>query len=334
MKQPTIGVFIPTPGRKSLARTLHSILTQRLIHGDQVVIIADGHDQWTQDLVRSLGSPFEYYPTKQTRDWGHSQCNFGMQCLKTDIGVAQDDDDIFAPRAFEEIRKAVIDFPDSPIMARVKTPSWGILWSQPVTLPFDGHCLIYPNIKEKLGTWGSTYDGDQLYIRSTLENYSSVGWLDKVISLTRPTWKLWAQPVHGWGFTDTLRRIRNSCKEYMTNFTDEISVNQQTEWFEKLDHQNNWYWLFYNDQEPIGFIGLNKRDEKMYATYGLFPQWRGKGLGRELVEFSLWAAQEELTIEVLTSNERAIKLYQKCGFQEHWTRDGIIEMYSEWPPRI
>lgn len=339
--KPTIGVFIPTPGRKSLARTVWSIYTQRLIPGDQVVIVGDGYDKWTDDFVSRFGPPFEYLPTPQTRDWGHTQCNIGMRKLQTTVGVAQDDDDIFAPRAFEEIRRNAINFDDKPILARVKTPSFDVLWSTPIDTLLDGHCLIYPN-NGKLGTWDSAYDGDQRYIRSTLEHYDTVVWLDKVISLTRPKWKLWNFPLHPedtpsiYHQLNQLREIRNSCREYMTGNQNEIQWHEQEKWFSELDHENNWYWLFKEalNLKPIGFVGLNRREGSMWATYGIVPEKRGQGWGRELVEFSCWAAQEELNIHVLVSNERAIKLYKKCGFREHWTRNGIIEMYSDWPPRF
>ena len=333
MTMPTIGVFIPTPGRKSLVRTVHSIKTQRLIPGDDILIVGDGHDEWTHNYIKSVGPPFRYIAIPQTRDWGHSQDNYGMQNVGGDVIVAQDDDDIFAPRAFEEIRQAVIQYPNRPIMARVKTPFLGVLWTQPAVPPFDGHCLIIPNNKEKLGYWGPQYDGDQDYMRTSVEPYSGCGWLDKVLSITRPTWKLWPYPVE-YSDIPILRIIRNSCREFMTKNTSLISAGEQEEWWTNLDQENNWYWIFYNETftEPVGFVGLNRREDKMFATYGLLPRWRGKGLGAELVEFSQWAAQDELTIEVRTDNIRAVKLYQKMGFREHWSLNGIMEMWSPWPP--
>lgn len=329
--QPNIGVFIPTAGRKTIVRTLHSILTQRLLKGDDIVVIGDGYNAWTDKVVSDLGPPFRYIAIPETKDWGHSQCNYGMQIVNGDVAVAQDDDDIFAPRAFEEIRQAAIEFPDTPIMARVKTPFLGVLWKEANYGLIDGHCLIYPNNKEKLGSWTAAYDGDQHYMRTTVDHYEAVGWLDKVISITRPTWKLWNVPVSRKSI-ETLRTIRNSCREFMTRHREEISWVQQLLWWKNLDQKNNWYWLFRNEIEDVGFVGLNRRDGKMYATYGLLPQWRGQGLGKELVEFSQWAAQGELTIEVLSSNTRALQLYRSSGLKPHWNRDGIQEMYSEWPP--
>jgi Acetyltransferases len=249
-----------------------------------------------------------------------------------DIIIAQDDDDIFAPRAFEVIREAALEFPDRPIMARVKTPFLGVLWTQPLTPPFDGHCLISPNNKHKLGYWSADYAGDQTYIKSTLEQYNNIGWLDKVVAITRPTWKLWSKPVKTYDEAEVVRKIRNSGREFMTKERNEITAKEQEDWWTHLDGNSNWIWLFFDeDWKVIGYVYLRKGD-KTYASYCLIPKARGKGYGKELVEFSQWAAQEELVIEVLESNDRAIKLYRKMGFKEHWTRDGIMEMYSEWPP--
>jgi RimJ/RimL family protein N-acetyltransferase len=331
--EPRIGVFIATPGRKSIVRTIHSILAQRLLPGDDVLIVGDGYHEWTDDLIKSVGDPFRYVAIDQTKDWGHSQCNFGMMYVGGDVAVAQDDDDIFAPRAFEEIRIAVKNFPFQPIMARVKTPNWGVLWSKPNVPPFDGHCLIFPNNKEKLGYWSPDYCGDQTYLRTTIDHYDTITWLDKVLTITRPTWKLWYRQVKTLEDALILREIRNTCAEYMTKHTSKISIEEQLDWFNNLDHTNHWYWIFEDETHDIGYVGLNRINDKMYSTYGLIPEARGKGLGRELVEFSQWGAQEELTLEVREDNERAIKLYTKCGFKEHWKKDGIIEMYSEWPPK-
>ena len=58
----------------------------------------------------------------------------------------------------------------------------------------------------------------------------------------------------------------------------------------------------------IGFIGV-----------GLMPDYRGRGIGGELMEVTMAAAKEagfrEIRLDCRSSNERAIKLYKKLGFR-------------------
>ena len=106
MSLPTIGVYIPTAGRDSLRRTLHSISQQRLIPGDEVLVIGDGPVPSAEALCKEFGEPFRYLEGPHTSDWGHSQANMALHNghMSADLLVAQDDDDIFLPRAFEAIR--------------------------------------------------------------------------------------------------------------------------------------------------------------------------------------------------------------------------------------
>ncbi|MBX5045958.1 GNAT family N-acetyltransferase [Rhizobium lentis] len=57
---------------------------------------------------------------------------------------------------------------------------------------------------------------------------------------------------------------------------------------------------------------------------GILPTYRGKGLGRQLIDATLKAAQEagftRVELDVYEDNSRAIALYEKVGF----TREGII----------
>lgn len=52
---------------------------------------------------------------------------------------------------------------------------------------------------------------------------------------------------------------------------------------------------------------------------GLLPQWRGRGLGRQLMEAALAKAAanglERVQLDVYVDNARAIALYEKMGFE-------------------
>lgn len=334
--KPTIGVYIATAGRDSIYRTCQSILAQGLLPGDDVLVVGDGFHEPTAKLIKTLGKPFRYHPILPTRDWGHTQMNYGLANVGGDVLVAQDDDDIFAPRAFDEIRAAALRYPDTPILARVKTPNLGVLWSTPDhrTL-LDGHCLILPNKKNMLGRWGLHYAGDQDYMQSSITKYEGVTWLDRVVSLTRPDWKLLAWPAKLTHELETMGDIRNECASFMTRHTAQISDSEQAAFIHEWDESKQWAWLWYKTSDPsaIGFSYMYEdEDGKRWATFGLRESARGQGYGRELVEHACWAAQGELWIEVRNDNVRARKLYDRLGFAPHAEKEHVTTMWQAWPP--
>ncbi len=127
--QATIGIMIATPGRKSLYRTLHSILYQNAPIED-VLVVGDGFHEPTAELVESvaaMGLPCRYVATEKTRDWGHSQLNYALKHVRGTYISYQDDDDCYLPRALTEMAKLVSEF-ETPrvLIGRVKTPRFGL----------------------------------------------------------------------------------------------------------------------------------------------------------------------------------------------------------------
>ncbi len=56
-----------------------------------------------------------------------------------------------------------------------------------------------------------------------------------------------------------------------------------------------------------------------FSASGLLPEWRGRGLGRRLIERALEAARAfplaRVELAVRADNARAIALYRKVGFE-------------------
>jgi GNAT superfamily N-acetyltransferase len=78
------------------------------------------------------------------------------------------------------------------------------------------------------------------------------------------------------------------------------------------------------DHTPVGFVvnGFREIAGKKVAWNGgtgIVTEYRGKGLGQELMEHKLQLYKEQgvnlATLEALEQNERAIKLYLKAGFE-------------------
>jgi ribosomal protein S18 acetylase RimI-like enzyme len=81
----------------------------------------------------------------------------------------------------------------------------------------------------------------------------------------------------------------------------------------------------FSDGKMIGFtlngFGFWNGKSTVYdAGTGVFPSFRGKGIGTEIFEFMTPALKqkgiEQILLEVITENENALRLYRKMGFAE------------------
>jgi RimJ/RimL family protein N-acetyltransferase len=83
-----------------------------------------------------------------------------------------------------------------------------------------------------------------------------------------------------------LRQIRNECREYMTQHTDEISEADQLLWWQRIAGRPDWrVWLVYTPAlpEPIGFAMLRQlKSGYWFTTLGLRAWVRGNGFGTAL----------------------------------------------------
>lgn len=298
MKSVTIGCVIPTPGRKSLWRTIQSITSQGLISGDDILVVGDGLHKPTQRMITAVGSPFRYIPTQKTRTWGHDQENYGLKIVGGDMVILQGDDDEFGPRAFEVMRSLAANYPGAALLGRIKTPYRNLLWNQPGdSAVLDGHCLCVPNDKSKLGYAASTYDGDQTYLASSLAAYQEVYWADRIFTLTRQKWVLYPRLVGA---------LQHTAPE----------------------GTRKWEWRF-EEYAPtkriVGVLSMWEREQDDTRIYG-----RCDGVTQhmpEIVEYAYWAAQgRDLWLRV--SPEVSADLMRKKGFTEHEP----MEWVGEWPP--
>lgn len=306
---PTLGVVIATPGRRSIMRTINSITAQGLLPGDDVIIVGDGYHKPTDELVKMVGPPFRYVATHRTRDWGHSQTNYGLSEVKGDWVIIQDDDDIFLPRAFDEIRRITGKLNEPRIiMGRVKTPFLGILWTHPGVPPFDGHCIVVPNNKEKLGYYSLEYEGDQTWIRTSIESYDAISWADRVWTLTRPTWKLWPKETEGCIKDGYVYR----------------------RWYFHREQEKLW------EPSPVAWLQVQEEGSHVRAFYGVIPPLKQLDENEflELAEYAAWAGQGNdvwFTIEDHDLHmERAL---EAVGYKLHEVARGTKEYCHDWPPK-
>lgn len=98
--------------------------------------------------------------------------------------------------------------------------------------------------------------------------------------------------------------------------------------------------IAFNEKRPIGIVlnGFKTVDGKKIAWNGgtgVVTDYRGKGISRALIEETLAIYKQEnieiATLEVIKENERAIKLYEKYGYE---ISDRLLFITGEYKTEI
>jgi ribosomal protein S18 acetylase RimI-like enzyme len=119
---------------------------------------------------------------------------------------------------------------------------------------------------------------------------------------------------------EMLRVIRNQCRTFMTRNTDEITPEQQQEWFKTAYKKYELYIAYAIEHGACvvdagyGLIHLN--DGEYLLSGGLVPAYRDKGLGTPLFKFLVDNCNKQIPVrlEVLKENVRALRIYEKLNF--------------------
>jgi len=196
MSEPTLSVFVPTfDPERPLSRLLLSILKQPIGPDDEVLVCIDTHDGPKPEIaerVKAFGPQFKVFEFDAGHHcWGHCQINHLFTKATKEWVVGNDDDDIFAPGAFDAIRQEIKALPiKMPLMFRFRPYNYDRpLWEERVLeiCKVGGHCLVAPN-DGKLGKFSCHYAGDYHWIEMTLQNWEMMfKWADPIIAIARPT---------------------------------------------------------------------------------------------------------------------------------------------------
>jgi RimJ/RimL family protein N-acetyltransferase len=363
----SIGVVISTQGRESIVDTLMSIKSQGLIIQDRIVVVGDGIPEPRAgqicSIVRGMGPQFEFFnrPKEPSAKWGHGQVNWGLDKLHKTVDrlCVQDDDDIFAPRIFDIIREESQKAPDDLFMTRVLNHAWGLLWREPAFgVPLfndlngaklaeqgitaqDGHSPILPGRCDRLPKFGDEYIGDQIYMLQCSLLFPKIQWLNIISTITRPKtlmgWKLMPILVEDEFRAEGLRLVRNACTKdgpVFTSHNQQITPDEQAAWFRNKDKKIK-VWLFsaMEGDTWAGFCVVRPLGDKWTFTFGVTPEHRGKGYGREIAEFAAFAGQGPLVSNVLKENLASQHIHDAIGWEHTGTLEGNILEYSlSWPP--
>jgi UDP-4-amino-4,6-dideoxy-N-acetyl-beta-L-altrosamine N-acetyltransferase len=133
-------------------------------------------------------------------------------------------------------------------------------------------------------------------------------------------------------YLEFLRRVRNHPEINKYLYKDvKISKKAQEKWYKNCYLKDKTYLIFiaFDDKIPIGYGQINHIDRingSCEVGFCLSPEMQGKGYGEFLVKKIIDYAIKKLNLhriclEVFVTNERAIKLYEKCGFE----KEGILK---------
>jgi len=94
------------------------------------------------------------------------------------------------------------------------------------------------------------------------------------------------------------------------------------------------YYVAEVDQRVVGYAGMwHVMDELHITNVAVHPEFRGKKIGNQLLEaligFSSSGPYTGMTLEVRVSNDVAIKLYTKYGFEKLGIRKGYYQDNKE-----
>ena len=121
-----------------------------------------------------------------------------------------------------------------------------------------------------------------------------------------------------------VRKLRNSCREYLTNYRDHIGRLQQLVWYFRYFRRarvSGTYRLYlcYDDRSvPVGYGALSLRANELLITECVATEHRGRGYGKMILDQLVRIGQEEkrnLIAEIWSTNGPSIALHEKAGFK-------------------
>ena len=119
-------------------------------------------------------------------------------------------------------------------------------------------------------------------------------------------------------------------RSYTGRSAQTMNVRKEKEYMENnYKNDSSFAIVTINEDKLIGTVSLEKVDNiNRTATLGIFigdKEYRSKGYGTEAIRLILdygfnYLNLNNIQLEVLEFNERAIKSYKKCGFKEYGRR--------------
>jgi L-amino acid N-acyltransferase YncA len=134
--------------------------------------------------------------------------------------------------------------------------------------------------------------------------------------------------------------IYNSTVEsrMVTADTKPVSVESRVNWFNEHTPTKRPLWIVEQDNQTIGWIsfqsfyGRPAYDSTAEISIYLHPSFRGKGLGKQILEYVIHNSSalgiKTLLGYIFAHNEPSLKLFRKFGFQDWALLPNIAELDS------
>ncbi len=107
----------------------------------------------------------------------------------------------------------------------------------------------------------------------------------------------------------------------LTN-TPDFTKEDQLRWYQSIQNKQDYLiWGIVADSTPIGVCGLKKITQEDCEYWGYIgeKEYWGKGIGRNIMNLLEEKAKDinlkSIWLQVVQDNNRAIKLYEKSGYQ-------------------
>lgn len=129
-------------------------------------------------------------------------------------------------------------------------------------------------------------------------------------------------------FTEWLNDFETT--DYIGRSAYIITLDAEKKYFEEnLNKNYNFFIVTLDNDKLIGTVGLESYDPiNRFATLGIFigdKDYRSKGYGTEAIKMVLdygfnYLNLNNIKLDLMSFNERALKCYKKCGFKEYGRR--------------
>jgi RimJ/RimL family protein N-acetyltransferase len=136
----------------------------------------------------------------------------------------------------------------------------------------------------------------------------------------------------------TLCEIRNLCVDYLHD-SRKFSIQESLNWF---DSTNPNYYSIMVDEKMIGYFRTSNHSEinkNIYIGADIHPDYWGNGYGFEsYLKFIPYLFDNynlnKISLEVLSTNTRAVNLYKKIGFKKEGIKREEIFKNNEFVDSI
>jgi RimJ/RimL family protein N-acetyltransferase len=136
-----------------------------------------------------------------------------------------------------------------------------------------------------------------------------------------------------------LCEVRNECAPEFLHTSETYTLEQTKEWYNKTSPL---FFIIKRREEKIGYFrtsNYSKTNKNIYIGADIHKNFRGKGFGyTSYVMFIPYLFEtldlNKISLEVLSTNTNAIKLYEKLGFVQEGVKRQEVLKNGEWVDSI